>query len=83
MYHCIDWKEIKAGVISGIKLGCILLNMKDHLDQCEEILWNCLKDEELMGWKQVKLVYGVLSIVCMDPLKELAVKDSLNLIRLI
>ena len=51
MYHCIDWKKIKAGVISGIKLGCILLNMKDHLDKCEEILWNCLRDEELMGWR--------------------------------
>lgn len=69
IYQWIDWKKLKGGVVSGIRLGCSLLNMKDNLDHCERILWNCLKDEELMGWKEVKLVYGVLSIANIDPLQ--------------
>lgn len=36
-----------------------------------------------MGWREVKIVYGVLSMASIDPLKELAVKDCLNLIKLI
>lgn len=79
----MDWKRIKSGVISGVRIGCTLLGMKDHLERCEQMLWSCLKDEELMGWREVKIVYGVLSIASIDPVKELSAKDYLNLIKLI
>lgn len=83
MYEHLDWKRLKNGVIMGVRIGCTLLGMKDHLDRCEEILWSCLKDEELMDWREVRVVYGVLSLASIDPQGELGMRDCLNLIKLI
>lgn len=62
-------------------MGCSLLGSKDKLPRNEELLWSCLKEEELSRWKDVKLVYAILSLNLIDPQSELPVKDSINLVR--
>lgn len=51
MYSVIDWKRVKFGTVAKIRAACSCLNMKDQLDRCEEILWACIKDEELNCWR--------------------------------
>ena len=34
------------------------------------MLWHCVKDEELNTWKDVKIIYGILSLLALPENEE-------------
>ena len=79
----IDWKKIKGSLLMGMRQALVISNMKEHIVRSEEIIWNCIKDEELSAWNSLKLIYGVISLLTMDPEYRSDQTECINLIKLI
>ena len=79
----IDWKKIRGSLLMGMRQALVISNMKEHIVRSEEIIWNCIKDEELNVWNNLKLIYGVISLLTMDPEYHSDLTECINLIKLI
>ena len=66
IYTCIDWRQIKGGVLMGVRQALCIFHLKEQWERAEELLWNCIRDEQLRLWKDIKLVYCVISMVTID-----------------